>query len=53
MTVYVVTAFEDGKIKEQEVHEDFEEAGKRFNRLIDIYGGSNVILASRWIQKPS
>lgn len=45
--VYVITASEHGEQKECIVVSKVEIAGKVFSELISIYGGRNVVMASR------
>lgn len=48
--VYVVTAIDDGRVKDQLVFASLFEANETFKRLIQVYGGANVVLASRMVQ---
>lgn len=49
--VYVITAIDDGRVAEQTVWSNLEIAHVEFERLIEIYGGANVCLASRAVDK--
>jgi hypothetical protein len=49
VSVYVVTAIEDGKVIEQEVYSDLETAQRRFKDMQIPYGAANVCLASRGV----
>ena len=47
MSVYVLTAIEDGQVKRQEVYSDHTLAWLMFEELRKAYGAANVCFASR------
>ena len=49
MTVYVLIANDEEKVKECIVLEDLDDANKFFNKLKNIYGGANVAMFSRMV----
>lgn len=49
MTVYVLIANDEEKVKECIVLEDLDDANKFFNKLKLIYGGANVAMFSRMV----
>jgi len=49
MTVYVLIANDEEKVKECIVLEDLDDANKFFNKLKTIYGGENVAMFSRMV----
>jgi hypothetical protein len=50
LLVYVVTANEEEKVKEQQVFASLFEAEEFFVSLKPVYGGANVCLMSRWVR---
>jgi len=48
--VYVVTALDDGRVKEQIVFASLFDADECFRKLQGSFGGANVALTSRCVQ---
>lgn len=48
--VYVVTANDDERVAEQKVFASRQDAQREYERLVDLYGGSAVCLASRYVR---